>query len=87
MTVSQDEINWAIENSIHTAICDYNTAILNAKYEGMTKGIAEGERQNAISNAKNFLIETDLSPEKIAKCCSLPLDQVLALKDELKSES
>ncbi|MBB5227056.1 hypothetical protein DYE50_02665 [Treponema ruminis] len=79
LTVSQDEINWAIENSIHTAICDYNTAILNAE--------EEGERKNAIASAKNLLIETDLSPEKIAKCCSLPLEQVLALKDELKAEN
>ena len=38
-----------------------------------------------IANAKNFLQEGD-SPEKIARCCSLPLEQVLALKEELVAE-
>ena len=79
LTVSQDEINWAIENSIHTAICDYNTAILNAE--------EEGERKNAISNAKNLLRMNLGTPEQISQAVALPLDQVLALKDELKSES
>ena len=51
--------------------------------DGRAIGRSEGERQNAIANAKNLLSETDLSPEKIAKCCSLPLEQVLALKDEI----
>ena len=50
-------------------------------------GYDAGKQDNAIANAKNFLIETDLSPEKIAQCCSLPLEQVLALKEELKTES
>ena len=51
--------------------------------DGRALGRSEGERQNAIANAKNLLSETDLSPEKIAKCCSLPLEQVLGLKDEI----
>ena len=55
--------------------------------DGRAIGRSEGERQNAIANAKNFLSETDLSPEKIAKCCSLPLEQVLALKEELEREA
>ena len=54
--------------------------------DGRAIGRSEGERQNAIANAKNFLSETDLSPEKIAKCCSLPLEQVMALKEEVKDE-
>ena len=65
----------------------------NRRAEGFENGVeygkelgrSEGERQNAIANAKNLLSETDLSPEKIAKCCSLPLEQVLALKNELKA--
>ena len=40
---------------------------------------------NKIANAKNLLQEGD-SPEKIARCCSLPLEQVLALKEELVAE-
>ena len=46
----------------------------------------EGARENAIANAKNFLNE-NISPETIARCCSLPLDEVLALKKELAHES
>ncbi len=40
-----------------------------------------------IDNAKNFLQKSNLSPEMIADCCSLPLEQVLALKEELSRES
>jgi len=54
--------------------------------EGLKRGLKRGVQENAIANAKNLLIETDLSPEKIAKCCSLPLEQVLALKEELETE-
>ena len=45
----------------------------------------DGRIENAIANAKNFLKEGD-SPEKIARCCSLPLEQVIALKEELARE-
>ena len=50
--------------------------------EGKKRGVYE----TAIANAKNLLQETDLPPEKIARCCSLPLEQVLALKEELARE-
>ena len=50
-------------------------------------GRIEGARENAIANAKNFLLETDLPPEKIARCCNLPLEQVIALKEELSHET
>ncbi len=43
----------------------------------------EAAKANAIANAKNLLLETDLPPEKIARCCNLPLEQVLALKEEI----
>ena len=46
----------------------------------------DGRIQNAIANAKNFLKEGD-SPEKIARCCNLPLEQVIALKEELSHET
>jgi hypothetical protein len=39
-----------------------------------------------ISNAKNLLQKSNLSTEMIADCCSLPLEQVLALKEELAHE-
>ena len=40
-----------------------------------------------IANAKNLLQKANLSPEMIADCCSLPLEQVLALKEELAHEN
>ncbi|MBQ9205118.1 MAG: hypothetical protein IJ158_00180, partial [Treponema sp.] len=47
----------------------------------------DGQAAKAIENARNLLKETELSPEKIAQCCSLPLEQVLALQESLKAES
>ena len=43
----------------------------------------EAKEETAIATAKNFLKETALPPEQIARCCSLPLEQVLALKEEV----
>ncbi len=54
--------------------------------DGRIEGIQIGARENAIANAKNLLLETDLPHEKIARCCSLPLEQVIALKKELARE-
>ena len=47
---------------------------------------AHAKQQTAIANAKNLLKETSLSAEQIARCCTLPLEQVLALKEELSHE-
>ena len=54
------------------------------KFIEVQKKIAAEDR--SIANAKNLLQEGD-SPEKIARCCSLPLEQVLALKEELVHEN
>lgn len=43
----------------------------------------DGAEQKAIENAKNLLSKSNLSAEMIAECCSLPLERVLALKEEL----
>ena len=58
------------------------------KFIEVQKKIAAEDATEAtkIANAKNFLQEGD-SPEKIARCCSLPLEQVLALKEELSHEN
>lgn len=50
------------------------------------EGIEIGIQENKIANAKNFLKKSNLSPEMIADCCSLPLEQVLALKEEIAAE-
>ena len=53
--------------------------------DGHDAGLAEGAQQTARETARNLLKEGD-APEKIARCCSLPLDVVLALREELSSE-
>ena len=49
--------------------------------EGHDAGVLEGSRESA----RNLLKEGD-SPGKIARCCSLPLEEVLALREELSRE-
>ena len=53
--------------------------------DGRIEGIQIGARENAIANAKN-LLKLGVSSETIAQGCSLPLEQVLALKEELAHE-
>ena len=54
--------------------------------EREAEGLKRGTQQTSIANAKNFLQKANLSPEMIADCCSLPLEQVLALREELVAE-
>ena len=54
---------------------------------GYEKGHAAGAEENARENARNLLKKSTLSPEMIAECCSLPLEEVLALKEELSHET
>ena len=49
------------------------------------EGVADGAQQNAIENAKNMLND-NVSPEQVVKWTFLPLEQVLALKEELAHE-
>ncbi len=53
------------------------------KYYAREAGREEGARETAIANAKNLLSE-NISPEIIARCCSLPLEQVLGLRKEME---
>ena len=55
--------------------------------EGLKTGMKRGVRKTAIANAKNLLSLNKLSEKEIADCCSLPLEQVLALKEELEREA
>ena len=50
--------------------------------EGIAIGEARGARNAKLENAKNFL-KLGVAIETVAKGCSLPLEQVLALKEEL----
>lgn len=49
--------------------------------EGHVAGVQEGIRESA----RNLLKEGD-APEKVARCCSLPLEEVLALREALSRE-
>ncbi len=54
-------------------------------YEEFEEAREAGIEETKLSNAKNFLAKSNLSAEMIAECCSLPLEQVLALKKELEA--
>ena len=51
--------------------------------DGMNAGIEKGAREKAIETAKNLLREGD-SPEKVARCIGLPLEEVQKLAAELQ---
>ena len=86
-TISEDEIKWAQQNSIFKAQRDYNEGMYCAEERGFARGVTTGAQQASIANAKNFLLLNKLAAEEIARCCSLPLEQVLALKEELAHEN
>ena len=50
-------------------------------------GRIEGARENAIANAKNLLRMNLGSLDQISQAVSLPLEQVIALKEELSHET
>ena len=50
--------------------------------EGREEGREEGRRENALSTAKNFLAE-GISPETVARCVGISLEEVKALKEKL----
>ncbi len=80
-TISQDDINWARENSIFIAERDRATVLYNAEQ----RGIQQGTQQKALAVAVEFLKE-GISPEVIAKCVKLPLEKVLELKAEIPAK-
>lgn len=54
--------------------------------EAMQQGIQQGAREKAVDTALNFLKE-NIAPEIIARCCSLPIDEVNRLAMKLKEET
>ena len=87
--INMVEWRWIIQGQIEGKRRDYTSGLLAAERRGVAKGIEQGiERgiqQNARENARNFLSLNKLTSEEIARCCSLPLEEVLALKDELEN--
>ena len=55
--------------------------------QGIQQGMHQGAQEKAIEAAMNFLKKTKLSPEVIAECCSLPIDEVNRLDMEQKKET
>ena len=88
--INMDEWRWIIQGQIEGRKRDYTSGLLAAERRGIAKGLAEGElrgaQRNAIANARNLLSMNLCTPEQIAQAVSLPLEQVLALKEELKTE-
>ena len=81
--ISQDRWRWIMQGRIEGEKRDYITGINAAKREGRE----EGAKATAIANAKNLLRMNLGSLEQISQAVSLPLEQVLALKEELASEA
>ena len=58
-----------------------------ARKIALAEGLKRGVHENAIANAKNFLRMNLGLPEQIAQGTGLPLEQVLALKEELERKA
>ncbi|MBQ1869135.1 MAG: hypothetical protein II146_01530, partial [Treponema sp.] len=76
--VSQDDINWAIENSIFKARMDYNTGLFNAEQ----RGLRQGEHKAQIETAKRMLEAKICSLEQIADMTSLSIEEVKGLQKQ-----
>ena len=85
--INMDEWRWIIQGQIEGKKRDYTSGLLAAERRGVAKGIEQGVQQNARENARNFLKMNLLSSEQIAQGTGIPLEEVLALKEELKTES
>ena len=56
------------------------------RHEAMREGLEQGIQEKAVEAAMNLLKE-NIAPEIIARCCSLPLDEVNRLATEMKKEA
>ena len=57
-----------------------------ARKIALAEGLKRGVHENAIANAKNALT-LGLSLEQVSQITTLPLEQVLALKEELECKA
>ena len=81
--INMDEWRWIIQGQIEGKKRDYTSGLLAAERRGVAKGV----QQNARENARNLLKMNILTTEQISQAVSLPLEEVLALKEELKTEN
>ena len=73
-TISEDERNWWIQNSIDIARRDRETALWNAE----KRGLAQGERTAKLETARSALA-MGLSIEQIVKLTGLSEEEIAAL--------
>ena len=93
--MSKDEAEWFRQNSYENAIWDYNHRMYRAEQRGLEKGIKKGLEKGLekgiekgkVESAKNLLKLNKLSCDEIAQCCSLPIEEIKKLKEELETES
>ena len=57
-----------------------------AMREGLEQGMHQGIQEKAVEDAMNLLKE-NIAPEIIARCCSLPLDEVNRLAMGMNKEA
>ena len=84
-----EEMNNLVENTRINAEVELEYMTLEEKLnefkaEGREEGIAEGEKNKAIETARNLLLMTDFSIDKISKITLLPAEEIEKLKQELK---
>ena len=84
--INMDEWRWIIQGQIEGRKRDYTSGLLAAERRGIAKGELRGAQQNAIANARNLLV-LGVNAETVSEGRSLPLEQVLVLKNELKIEN
>ncbi|MBO6131981.1 MAG: hypothetical protein J6P28_08460, partial [Treponema sp.] len=89
--ISDDGWRWVIQGQIEGKKRDYTSGLLAAERrgraagleqgleQGIKEGLEQGMLQKAIETAKKLLAE-GISPEMIAKCCSIPLEEVKVLQ-------
>ena len=86
-----EEMNNLVENTRINAEVELEYMTLEEKLnefkaEGREEGIAEGEKNKAIETARNLLLMTDFSIDKISKITLLPAEKIEKLKSELKEQ-
>ena len=89
-SMSRDQQEWenqiGYERFVHDCISREKYAFMRGEKQGIQQGIQQGlqqgERIAALANAKNMLADK-VPEEQVAKWTSLPLEQVLALAEEL----
>ncbi len=82
MRIAAEERAWAYHLSMDRAEADYWNGIRLAKRAAREEGWKDGERNRALSAARNFLALHVATNEQIAQAVGLPLEEVEKLAAE-----